>query len=72
MSTKKSAEEKLSCNCHSHNGGSGCATYFLGVVGAAFYYFPHVTSFTSGLLAAGKCLVWPAMLVYQALTLLHL
>lgn len=45
-------------------------TYYLGMVGAAFYFFPHVTSFTSGLLATGKCLVWPAMLVYQALSLL--
>lgn len=73
MSIKPSTENKCSNCCHSQNTGGSCgAIYGLGVIGAAFYFFPHVTSFTSGLLAIGKCLVWPALLVYQAFALLHI
>lgn len=78
MSIKKVIEAKIEncepCNikkCHC-GGGIGSGVYCLGVIGAAFYFFPHVTSFGSGVMAVAKCCVWPALLVFQALTLLKL
>lgn len=61
------------CRCqpvHHHNGG--CGVYGLGLLGAAFYYFPHVANFNDGVVAFVKILLWPAMLVYQALSLLQM
>jgi hypothetical protein len=41
--------------------------YFLGVVGAAFYYVQTSTGFWNGAYGLLKALVWPAMLVYKLL-----
>lgn len=80
MATQKSAksdESKCDCACcgnksHCSNGGAGCAVYGIGIFGAAFYLFPQAIGFTGYLLAIGKSLVWPALLVYHAFKLLHL
>lgn len=50
-----------------HYRGSSEAVYGLGVVGAWVYYFTHATTFWIGLLGFFKGIVWPAMLVYEAL-----
>jgi hypothetical protein len=42
--------------------------YFLGMVGAAVYYIREADSFGQGVLGFLKALVWPAFLVYEALT----
>lgn len=78
MSVKKIIEEKCAscqpCACKKWQGGgnSGGGVYCFGLIGAAFYFFPHITNFSDFLWALGKSIVWPAMLVFQALTLLKL
>jgi hypothetical protein len=49
-------------------GGTGGAIYGLGLVGAAFYYLQHATSLTEGFVGLLKALVWPAFLIYQAMS----
>lgn len=51
---------------HSGAAGGG-AVYGLGLIGAIIYFLQHATSFGMGLLGILKALVWPALLVYQAL-----
>ena len=46
---------------------SGGAVYGLGMVGAAIYFIAKATGFWSGLVGILKALVWPAILVYEAL-----
>lgn len=79
MPAKKDEETKCHCDhagckpVHVHNNaGGGGAVYGIGIVGAAFYFLPQAVGTSDFLLAIGKCLVWPALLVYQALTLLKL
>ncbi|HBD02201.1 MAG: hypothetical protein UX38_C0002G0009 [Microgenomates group bacterium GW2011_GWC1_46_16] len=75
MIDKKNCTEKCCGKCCSpkhYGGSSSSAVYGIGIIGAAFYYFPHITNLTGFFLAVGKSLVWPAMLVYQALSLLKL
>lgn len=82
MSIKKVIEGKCE-NCNPSfcckkwgNGGSvgscGGAVYGLGIFGAAFYFFPQAVGATGLAMAILKSLVWPALLVYQALSLLQL
>ncbi len=52
-----------------HKGSS--AVYGLGLIGAAVFYIQHAGTFGQGVIGLGKAIIWPAMLVYQALTLLH-
>ena len=53
-------------------GGPGAgAVYFLGLIGAAVYYFQQVNGFWSFILAFLKALVWPALLVYDLLKFVH-
>lgn len=74
MAQKKIVENKTCCdNCRpQYCGGSNGAVYGFGVIGAAFYYFPHAVGASGFMMAIFKTLVWPAMLVFQALTLLKL
>lgn len=51
------------------HGGHG-HIYGLGVVGALFYFLPHVTNFQQALLGIIKSIGWPALLVFKALELL--
>ena len=50
------------------SGDSAGAVYGLGLIGAAVYYIGHAAGFWMGVLGFLKALVWPAFLVYQALT----
>jgi len=45
---------------------SGCG-YFLGFIGAAVYFIANATGFWNGVLGFLKAIVWPAILVYEAL-----
>jgi hypothetical protein len=52
--------------------GASEAVYGLGLIGAWVYYFTHATTFLLGVLGFFKGIVWPAMLVYEALKYLHM
>lgn len=57
-------------NCCSSNHTSQASTgivYVLGVIGAAIYFIAKATGFWSGVVGFLKALVWPAILVYEAL-----
>jgi hypothetical protein len=47
---------------------TGGGIYFLGFVGAAVYYVSTATDFWMGALGILKAIVWPAFLVYSALS----
>lgn len=66
--------KKNDCNCTTHNHqatASGGAIYGLGFIGAAIYFISHATSFWMGAFGFIKAMVWPAILVYQALKVLN-
>jgi hypothetical protein len=46
---------------------AGDAVYGLGLLGALVYYWQHATSFWQYVVAVLKSVVWPALLVYDAL-----
>jgi len=46
---------------------SGGAVYGLGVIGAAIYFISQATTFWIGVLGFLKAIVWPAILVFEAL-----
>jgi hypothetical protein len=50
----------------SQNGGGG-AVYGIGMIGAAVFFYRSAVSREDYLLALPKAMVWPALLVYQAL-----
>lgn len=50
--------------------GSAGGFYFMGFIGATIYYISNATDFWMGVLGILKSLVWPAFLVYEALTTL--
>jgi hypothetical protein len=52
--------------------GSSGAVYGLGLIGAWVYYIGHASTFMLGVLGFLKGIVWPAILVYEALKNLHL
>lgn len=75
---EETKEDKINCDCcdskhwkywhhHGHGGSGGGAVYGIGVIGALFYYFPHIVTFQDGLIAIFKSLAWPAYLVFRAL-----
>lgn len=68
---KKKVKEKNECkrSCGSE-AGCGGAFYFLGFIGAAFYYISGATSFWMGFLGVLKALVWPAFLVFELMKFL--
>ncbi|MCB0877383.1 MAG: hypothetical protein KDC46_00175 [Thermoleophilia bacterium] len=47
--------------------GGGGAVYGFGLIGAAVYYVRFADGFWDGALGLLKALVWPALLVYEAL-----
>jgi hypothetical protein len=53
-------------------GGASEAVYGMGLIGAWIYYFTHAATFWLGVLGFLKGIVWPAMLVYEALKFLHI
>ncbi len=54
---------KKEINRHASSG----AVYGLGFIGAAVYFISQATSFWMGVLGFVKAIVWPAILVYEAL-----
>ncbi|MEW6094846.1 MAG: hypothetical protein AB1531_12875 [Chloroflexota bacterium] len=48
------------------------AVYGFGLIGAWIYYIGHATTFWMGVLGFLKGIVWPAMLVYEALKYLNM
>ncbi len=71
------------CECDCNNGdkrwwkyakpwnrGSSGHIYGLGVIGALFYFLPHLTNFQDAIVGIIKALAWPALLVFKALELL--
>ena len=55
-----------------HQGGASEAVYGLGLIGAWIYYLTHAATFWLGVLGFLKGIVWPAMLVYEALKHLYM
>lgn len=78
MPTKKIIEEQSNkcesycCKKNNYGGTSGSAVYGIGLFGAAFYFLPQAVGVAGFFMAIVKSLVWPALLVYQALKLLNL
>lgn len=76
MNIKKDVESKLEdCKHYCMNNkasyqSNSSALYGIGIFGAAYYFFPQATDFMGYALALIKSLGWPAVLVYQALSLL--
>ncbi len=50
----------------SYNNGGG-AVYGLGFIGALVYFIQNADSFWAGVLGVLQAIVWPAVLVYEAL-----
>jgi len=48
-----------------HMHGSCGSIYFLGFIGAAFYYVQQSATFWQGVVGVFKALFWPAFLVYK-------
>jgi hypothetical protein len=55
-----------------YRGSASEAVYGLGFIGAAIYFISHAATFWLGVLGFLKAIVWPAMLVYEALKVLGL
>ena len=47
------------------------AVYGLGLIGALVYYIGHASTFWLGVLGFLKAILWPALLVYEALKYFH-
>jgi len=65
-----SDEQKKDCSKKNYNhktSASSGAVYGLGMIGAAIYFISQATSFWLGVLGFLKALVWPAILVFEAL-----
>jgi len=65
-------DEEKNCDCRNTNHhrqatASGGAVYGFGFIGAAIYFISHATTFWLGVLGLLKAIVWPAILVYEAL-----
>jgi hypothetical protein len=60
---------KVMMDCCRPNTSSNQPIYGLGLIGAMIFYISHATTFTEGLVGFFKALVWPAILVYEALKL---
>ena len=52
--------------------GASEAVYGFGLIGAWIYFIGHATTFWMGVLGFLKGIVWPAMLVYEALKYLNM
>lgn len=71
---KKKLKKKIKKNI-TNNGSikvtkSSNGFYFLGMVGSAIYFISTATGFWEGVLGVLKSLVWPAFLVFEALSAL--
>lgn len=55
-----------------YRNGAGGAVYGLGLIGAWVYFIGHATTFWLGVLGFLKGLVWPALLIFEALKYLNM
>lgn len=53
-------------------GAASAPIYGLGFIGALVYYLGSATTFWMGVLGFFKAIVWPALLVYEALKYLNM
>jgi hypothetical protein len=60
-------EEQKDCKRSNHHHAHSGAVYFFGFIGAAIYYISAATTFWTGVLGFLKAIVWPALLVLEAL-----
>lgn len=67
MYNKGNKMAKKDWKCGGGGGVAGGGIYGLGFLGALIYYIQNATDFLDGVLGFLKALVWPAMLVYEAL-----
>ena len=51
---------------------SSDAIYEIGLIGAAVYFIQQAHGFTEGVIAIGKAIFWPAVVLYRVLELLKL
>lgn len=69
-------KEKVVCcpsKWHHHSGGAmGGFFGFLTFIGAAVYFVQQADTFWMGVLGVLKAIVWPAILIYEVFTRLHL
>lgn len=73
MTTETKSEERGSQKRKVvYRGHASEAVYGLGLIGAWIYYIGHATTFWMGVLGILKGIVWPAMLVYEALKYLNM
>ncbi len=56
----------------SHHSGASDTVYGMGLVGAFVYFFPQITSIPSFFMVLIKSIIWPGILVFQALSLLKI
>jgi len=59
-------------NTQIHKNAHSGAVYGFGFIGAVIYFISHATGFWMGVLGFLKAIVWPAILVYEALKQLGL
>jgi len=72
MPKKEKKEGGCKCGCgHGHHRVGGCL-YGMGFIGAAVYFIKGAATFGAGAMGLLKSLVWPALLVYEALKLLKI
>lgn len=70
-------EKNCDCNCNCNKNqnhratASGGAVYGFGMIGAAIYFLSHAATFWLGVLGFLKAIVWPAILVFEALKVLN-
>lgn len=72
MIYNKFMEDKWDKKWHKHIYNWGGHLYGLGFLGAAFYFLQHVSTIEGVIIGLAKAVVWPALVVYRVLGLLHL
>ena len=60
-------KDETSRNYSHTSNASGGAVYGFGLIGAAIFFISHAATFWMGVLGFFKAIVWPAILVYEAL-----
>jgi hypothetical protein len=61
--------EKKGIRKHTSSGG---AVWFLGFIGAAYYYLQGAATFGAAVVGLLKAIVWPAFLAYHSLKFLNI
>jgi len=81
---KDEVKDTKSCDCgdckrmwhhHHHHGGHGGSCggfYFFGFVAALFYFLQHASTSSEYLWGIGKAIVWPALVIFKVLVMLHI